>query len=91
MAIRKRVKNIGDIKNIPLVIPTVDISDGREYIFTNNPINNDNKYIDLAYLLYEEAKKTLLRCECEEVLQTSVYAETFKLQFVCPCLGKCVT
>ena len=30
--------------------------------------NNDNKYIDLAYLLYEEAKKTLLRCECEEIL-----------------------
>ncbi len=45
LAIRKRVRNIGDIKNIPLVIPTVDISDGREYIFTNNPINNDNKYI----------------------------------------------
>ena len=37
--------------------------------------NNDNKYIDLAYLLYEEAKKTLLRCECEEILNKLINNE----------------
>ena len=45
LAIRKRVRKIKDIKSMPLVIPTVDISDGKEYIFTNNPINNETKYI----------------------------------------------
>ena len=40
--------------------------------------NNDNKYIDLAYLLYEEAKKTLLRCECEEILNKLINNEEDK-------------
>lgn len=36
LAKRKGVKKIEDIKGIPLVIPTVDIADASEYIFTNN-------------------------------------------------------
>lgn len=36
LAKRRGIKNIEDIKRIPLVIPAVDISDSKEYIFTNN-------------------------------------------------------
>ena len=36
LAKRKGIKSIEDIKRIPLVIPAVDISDSKEYIFTNN-------------------------------------------------------
>ena len=42
LAKRKGIKNIKDIKRIPLVIPSVDISNSKEYIFTNNvPISED--------------------------------------------------
>ena len=36
LAIKKGVKVIKDIKKIKLVIPTVDINDSKEYIFTNS-------------------------------------------------------
>ena len=36
LAKRKGIKKIEDIKRMPLVIPAVDISDSKEYIFTNN-------------------------------------------------------
>lgn len=35
LAMRKGVKTIKDITNMPLVIPAVDIGKGKEYIFTN--------------------------------------------------------
>ena len=35
IAIRKGIKSIGDIKKIPLVIPTVDAKLSKEFIFTN--------------------------------------------------------
>ena len=35
IALRKGVKTIRDINNMPLVIPAVDINEGKEYIFTN--------------------------------------------------------
>jgi len=46
LAIRKDVRVISDIK-MPLVIPTIDISEAKEYIFTNcAPKNNfDDDYI----------------------------------------------
>lgn len=47
LALKKGVKKISDIK-MPIVIPTVDISDSKKYVFTNNsPKNNEvyNKYI----------------------------------------------
>ena len=47
IASRKNIKKISDIK-MPLVIPTVDISEPKEYIFTNNIPKNkvkNNKYI----------------------------------------------
>ncbi len=36
LAIRKGIKNVGDINGIPLVITAVDVKDSKEYIFTNN-------------------------------------------------------
>ena len=43
VALRKGIKNISEIK-IPIVIPTVDIQDSKEYIFTNNiPENSEDK------------------------------------------------
>ena len=47
LALKKGVQKISDIK-MPIVIPTVDISDSKKYVFTNNsPKNNEvyNKYI----------------------------------------------
>lgn len=47
LALRKGVKRISDIK-MPIVIPTVDISDSKKYVFTNIlPEDNEtyNKYI----------------------------------------------
>ena len=41
---RQGIYNIGDIK-MPVVIPTVDLMNCREYIFTNNPPNQEEKYI----------------------------------------------
>ena len=44
LALRKGVKKIEDIEKMPLVIPAVDVSDAKEYIFTNNiPINAEDK------------------------------------------------
>lgn len=36
LALRKGVKEIQDIKKMPLVIPAVDVGEAKEYIFTNN-------------------------------------------------------
>lgn len=44
LSLKKGIKNVGDISKIPLVIPTVDISEAKEYIFTNNiPLSTDDK------------------------------------------------
>ena len=47
LASRKGIKNIGEIRKMPIVIPTVDIGDSKEYIFTNNipESKNKDKYI----------------------------------------------
>ena len=36
LANEKGIKNISDITNMPISIPSVDIKNGKEYIFTNN-------------------------------------------------------
>lgn len=43
LALRKGIKTIEDIK-MPIVIPTVDVSDSKEYIFTNNLPDSEEKY-----------------------------------------------
>ena len=48
MAKRKGINKISDIKKMPIIIPTVDISKSEEHIFTNNipnKLNSDGKYI----------------------------------------------
>lgn len=43
LALRKGIKTMEDIK-MPIVIPTVDVSDSKEYIFTNNLPDSEEKY-----------------------------------------------
>lgn len=45
LASRKGIRKISDITKMPLVIPSVDISIAKEYVFTNNKIGEYNKYI----------------------------------------------
>lgn len=40
----KGIKNISQITKMPISIPTVDIKDGKEYIFTNHIPNEKNAY-----------------------------------------------
>lgn len=45
---KRGIIKIKDIKKLPVVIPTVNVSDGKEYIFTNNipkGIKDKSKYI----------------------------------------------
>ena len=47
LASRKGIKKILDITKMPIVIPTVDLTTSKEYIFTNNvPKKEKDKYID---------------------------------------------
>lgn len=44
LALKKGVKTMSDITNIPIVIPAVDIREAKEYIFTNSiPTNSKDK------------------------------------------------
>ena len=47
VAFRKGIKEISEIKKMPIVITAVDIKDGKEYIFTNcvPKVENKEKYI----------------------------------------------
>ena len=45
LASRKGIKKISDIVKMPLVIPSVDISTSKEYIFTNKKIEENSRYI----------------------------------------------
>lgn len=47
LANRKGIKEIGEIKTMPIVIPAVDIKEAKEYIFTNKVPEGENskKYI----------------------------------------------
>lgn len=50
LALRKGIKNMQDIQ-MPLVIPTVDISKAKEYIFTNKIPNVKNEKEKSRYIL----------------------------------------
>lgn len=43
IALRRGVKDISDIKKMPLVIPAVDVVNSKEYVFTNTIPKNSNK------------------------------------------------
>lgn len=71
LAMRKGVKTIKDITNIPLVIPAVDIGKGKEYIFTNNiPENAEDKEQYITDISIGKAVKAsscfpAIFCPCE--------------------------
>lgn len=69
LALRKGVKVIGDIK-MPLAIPAVDISESKEYIFTNcAPRDNTNdKYIteiEIGKAVRASSSFPAVFCPCE--------------------------
>ena len=48
LGLKKGIRKVKDINRLPLVIPAVNVQDGKEYIFTNNIPNNakeNDKYI----------------------------------------------
>lgn len=69
LALRKNIKVIGDIK-MPLVIPAVDISESKEYIFTNcAPRDNINdEYIteiEIGKAVRASSSFPAVFCPCE--------------------------
>ena len=47
IALKKGIRKISDIEK-PIVIPTVDINEAKEYIFTNNKIENQQYISDIS-------------------------------------------
>jgi len=69
LALRKNIKVIGDIK-MPLVIPAVDISEAKEYIFTNCASRdniNDNYIteIEIGKAVRASSSFPAVFCPCE--------------------------
>lgn len=69
LAYRKKIYKISDLK-MPIVIPTTDLTDGKEYVFTNRiPTSaNENKYItDINIGLAVRASSSFpaVFCPCE--------------------------
>lgn len=69
LALRKNVKVIGDIK-MPLVIPSVDISEAKEYIFTNcaprdNVNDNYITEIEIGKAIRASSSFPAVFCPCE--------------------------
>ena len=69
LASKKGIKNIKDIK-MPIVIPTVDVSDSKEYIFTNhlpNKRKNDRYITDISVGKAVRASSSFpaVFCPCE--------------------------
>ena len=71
LALRKGVKKIEDIEKMPLVIPAVDVSDAKEYIFTNKiPQNSGDKYqyitdISIGKAVRASSSFPAFFCPCE--------------------------
>lgn len=69
LALRNGIKVIGDIK-MPLVIPAVDISEAKEYIFTNcaprnNPYDNYITEIGIGKAVRASSSFPAVFCPCE--------------------------
>ena len=47
IALKKGIRKVSDIE-MPIVIPTVDINEAKEYIFTNNKIENQQYISDIS-------------------------------------------
>lgn len=71
LALKKGVKIIGDIEKMPLVIPAVDVSNAKEYIFTNKiPPNSKETYqyitdISIGKAVRASSSFPAVFCPCE--------------------------
>ena len=70
LANRKGVKEIGEIKTMPIVIPAVDIKEAKEYIFTNSVPNVENKEKYITHIRVGKAVRAsssfpAVFCPCE--------------------------
>lgn len=71
LALRKGVKSIQDIKNMPLVIPAVDVGEAKEYIFTNRiPEDSQDKLqyitdISIGKAVRASSSFPAVFCPCE--------------------------
>ena len=70
LANRKGVKEIGEIKTMPIVIPAVDIKEAKEYIFTNSVPNVENKEKYITHIRVGKAVRAsssfpVVFCPCE--------------------------
>lgn len=70
LANRKGIKEIGEIKTMPIVIPAVDIKEAKEYIFTNSVPNVENKEKYITHIRVGKAVRAsssfpAVFCPCE--------------------------
>ena len=70
LASRKGIKEIGEIKTMPIVIPAVDIKEAKEYIFTNSVPNVENKEKYITHIRVGKAVRAsssfpAVFCPCE--------------------------
>lgn len=70
LALRKGARVIGDIKRMPLVVSTVDIAEGKEYILTNcaqrdNPYDNYITEIGVGKAVRASSSFPAFFCPCE--------------------------
>ena len=70
MALRKGYKSVGEILDLPVVITSVDIRNGKEYIFTNSVPNveNTDKYItdiSIGKAVRASSSFPAIFCPCE--------------------------
>ncbi|MDO5557586.1 MAG: patatin-like phospholipase family protein [Clostridia bacterium] len=69
LARRKGIENLRDIK-MPLVIPTIEISEAKEYIFTNYVPREKRKNVD--ELQFERKSENIVYGKKEEILKKEV-------------------
>lgn len=71
LSIRKGIKEIKDIKKMPLVIPAVDVGNAKEYVFTNcipEDIKDKSQYItdiSIGKAVRASSSFPVIFCPCE--------------------------
>lgn len=67
LALKMGVKTISDI-NMPLIIPTVDINSGKEYVFASKTLENSKQYItdiSIGKAVRASSSFPVVFCPCE--------------------------
>ena len=79
LAQRRGIRKIGDIKNIPLVIPTVDVMKSKEYVFTNcipeNKTGNVGYITDISVGKAVRASSSFPGIFCPCCYQTHIFLD----------------